>query len=107
MEEDPDDFDKLMQYINEVLSQEVTQDYTVQDVLILLLCLYVAYKLFKYISYVIKNRTLMSFARQVLHDRNSREYFVGDLSGVDIDEIIKMDVKKLREGMIKGRFTSL
>lgn len=45
-------------------------------------------------------------ANEVLNERNSKKYEF-KTSGKDIDHIINLDVKQLREGLVKGTFTSV
>jgi hypothetical protein len=67
---------------------------------------YVLYRVYKFTHWKIKNHEVQQLARDTLEKRNA-QWHKFNLDGIDVDLILKSDLKELRRGLMKGKFTSV
>ena len=73
--------------------------------------LIVAFILHRVVShgyFLYRNRIVTLLGKQVLEERNANKYdFSSHISHLDIEAILELDVRGLREGLMRGDFTSV
>jgi hypothetical protein len=97
------DFSKVMQ---DIMDTEVYDEVTIGHILLILLGCYIAYLLIRKAVRYAKKRIIMSKAKEILQKRNAKK-FVFPIDGLDIDSIVNLDVRQMREGLLSGKFTSV
>lgn len=85
---------------------EVVEDYSVLDVCLLLLAAYIAYRVLSFLLKKCWSIRLRMKAEACLAARNAR-IKAFNLEGVDVDKILNLDTKQMREELIKGSITSV
>lgn len=82
--------------------------YEVNQFLILFLIVYLSYKIAMFFKYKIMNNIVTNMGLEALEIRNGRIYqYRDDLSHLDTQKILSLDVFELRKGLLNGDFTSV
>ena len=67
---------------------------------------YLFYRAYKYTHWIIKNNEVQQLARDTLEKRNS-QWHQFNLDGINVELILQSDLQKLRQGLMKGKFSSV
>ena len=84
----------------------VINDYKVGHLILTIIGAYIAYRIVLQIIWKYKNYQVHQYAQEVRRRRDASS-FDFNIHGLDIDFIISLDVKSLRQELIKGTFTSV
>lgn len=76
--------------------------------IMLLILILILHRVVSYGYFLYRNRIVTALGKQVLEQRNAKKYdFTTQISHLDIEAILELDVRGLREGLMRGEFSSV